>query len=156
MRPEMVTSYIRDLLETVTGERPVPDQDGDLPVRVGGALFYVRVVNPTDAIVQVFSVAVAGVPATLGLMAKINDINSSIGFARAFHVQEQVLIESEIWGVDVNLANLQHACSNIARATDTFGPPLAAEFGGQLAFQTSQTEDYRAGPLTASPVGPYL
>lgn len=152
----MVMSYLRDLLETVTGNRPEPDKDGDLPVQIGGALFYVRVVNPADAIVQVFSVAVAEVPPTLELMAEINKINASIGFARAFHVQEQVLIEAEIWGVDVNLANMQHACSNIARATDAFGPRLAQEFGGRLVFQASQTDGYQAGPLVASPVGPYL
>jgi len=39
----MVVSYTRDLLEQITGERPEPDQDGDLLIEFGGACFYVRV-----------------------------------------------------------------------------------------------------------------
>ena len=54
---------LRDLHETVTGVRLVPDQDGDFPVKFGGAIFYVRVINPSDAIVaQAFSVALAEIP----------------------------------------------------------------------------------------------
>jgi len=152
----MVVSYLRDLLETVTGIRPQPDKDGDLPVKIGGAGFYVRVVNPSDAIVQVFSVAVADIPPSLELMGEINRINAVIGFARAFHVENQVLIEAEIWGVDVNLANLQHACSNVARATDAYGSSIVHQFGGKLAFLESQTEEYRAEPPIGSTAGPYL
>lgn len=73
-----------------------------------------------------------------------------------FHVQDQVLIESETWGVDVDIATLQHACSNTTRATDAFGPRLAEDFGGQLTFRASQTVDYENGPLSASAVGAYL
>jgi hypothetical protein len=33
----MVVSYTRDLLEQLTGARPEPDNDGDLPIEYGGA-----------------------------------------------------------------------------------------------------------------------
>ena len=63
---DMVFSYVRDLLEGLTGTRPEPNSDGDLLVGLGGAQFYVRVVNPDDAIVQVFSVRIADLGADAG------------------------------------------------------------------------------------------
>lgn len=80
----MVLSYVRDLLERMTGARPEPDHDGDLLITYGGATFYSRVTNPDDAIVQVFGVAVADIDPTPELFEAINEINRSIGFARAF------------------------------------------------------------------------
>jgi|GEM_PF-6760539 len=82
MRAEVAYSYIRDLLERITGQRPTPDPDGDLPVQLGGARFYVRIVGNHDAWVQVFSIALADITATPELLARLNDINSQIRFAR--------------------------------------------------------------------------
>ena len=110
MHRDMVVSYTRDLLEQITGERPEPDQDGDLPIEFGGACFYVRVDGPTDPVVQIFSVVLADLEANPELHGALNDINANMRFARAFHVQQQVLIESEIWGSDLNMTNFQHAC----------------------------------------------
>ena len=95
MHRDMVVSYTRDLLEQITGERPEPDQDGDLPIEFGGACFYVRVDGPTDPVVQIFSVVLADLEANPELHGALNDINANMRFARAFHVQKQVLIESE-------------------------------------------------------------
>jgi hypothetical protein len=44
MRPDVAFSYVRDLSERMTGVRPEPDHDGDLPVHFHGAQFFVRVV----------------------------------------------------------------------------------------------------------------
>lgn len=157
MNPDMVVSYVRDLLERLTGTRPEPDKDGDLPVTYEGASFYVRVVNPTDAIVQVFSVGIADIDPTPELMSALNDINRQIGFARAFHVAGQVLIEAEIWGSDINPANFRHACGNIAGATDAFMPELAKQLGGSLRFETTKTSHYdNEYESRSGQAGPYL
>ena len=157
MRADMVMSYVRDLLEQLTGVRPEPDNDGDLPVEYAGALFYVRVVNPQDAIVQVFSVGIADIEPTPDLLAAINAINTQIGFARAFHVAGQVLIESEMWGSDVNPYNFEHACRNVARATDASMPGLLERFGGTPRFELSKSPTYEPPVRPASrTAGPYL
>lgn len=156
MRSDMVFSYVRDLLEGLTGTRPEPDSDGDLLVGLGGAQFHVRVVNPDDAIVQVFSVGIADLEPTPELMTALNDINQQIGFARAFHVQGQVLIESEIWGSDVNVANFRHACHNIAGATDRFVPQLLERFGGTPRFEQSKEPGYGHGSTNDDGSGAYL
>ena len=153
----MVLSYVRDLLERMTGARPEPDDDGDLFITYGGATFYSRVTNPDDAIVQVFGVAVADIDPTPELFEAINEINRSIGFARAFWVGGQVLVEAEIWGVDVNPSNFQHACWNIASAIDRFGPSLIEQFGGRPRFEELKEPEYDQGELfRANGHGPYL
>lgn len=157
MRTDMVVSYVRDLLEHLTGTRPEPDEDGDLLIAFGGATFYARVVNPGDPIVQIFSVAVAELPETPELFAAINEINLNIGFARAFWVRDQLLIEAEIWGSDINPSNFRYACGNIASVTDLHGPQVIERFGGKPRFEDLKEPEYDQGTLfRAESHGAYL
>jgi len=145
MHREMVISYTRDLLEQLTGERPEPDHDGDLPILYGGASFYVRIDGLTDPVVQIFSVVLADLDGNSELHSALNEINTRLRFARAFHVQQQVLIEAEIWGSDLNMSNFQHACKNVAIASDTHGNALLMSFGGTPKFELSKKKTYRVG-----------
>ncbi len=144
MKSDAAFSYARDLVERLSGSRPVPDQDGDLPIRLGGALFFARVVGDSDSWVQVFSVAVAEIDHSGDLAVALNDINSQLRFARTFWTGGQVLFESDIWSDDLNPANFGHACRNIAGATDEFGPRLISAFGGTPVFQQSKDDQYQA------------
>jgi Putative bacterial sensory transduction regulator len=145
MHRDMVVSYTRDLLEQITGGRPEPDNDGDLPIEYGGASFYVRIDGPTDPVVQIFSVVLADLEPNPELHGALNEINSRLRFARAFHVQQQVLIEAEIWGSDLNMSNFQHACRNVAMASDAHGNALLNSFGGTPRFEMSKKQTYRVG-----------
>jgi hypothetical protein len=147
MRPDVAFVYVRDLIERMTGTRPEPDQDGDLPVHFHGALFFVRIVGPVNPWVQVFSVAVADLEPSPELMSLLNNINSRIHFARAFHLNTQVIIEAELWADDVTPENFLYACQNVAGATDAFSPAILKAFGGRPLFEQSKTEAYEQGEL---------
>lgn len=152
MRADVAFVYVRDLIERMTGTRPEPDSDGDLPVHFHGAQFFVRVVGAPNPWVQVFSVAVSDIPDSPGLMSRLNEINSYVHFARAFHVRAQVIIEAEIWAEDVAPANFLFACQNIAAATDAFAPTLQKSFGGRMTFEESKTDAYQQGELPLGPI----
>jgi hypothetical protein len=159
MRPDVAFVYVRELVERLTGQRPEPDEDGDLPVAYQGAVFFVRVVGPVGSIepwIQVFSVALADIQPTPKLMTALNEINRDLRFARAFHVGSQVLIESEMWAEDLTPENFHHACRNVAGATDFFAHRLHEAFGGRLQFEDSKTEEYEAAKPNPIPPGPYL
>lgn len=141
MRPAPTYSYVRDLIHELTGTRPEPDADGDLPVSFKGADFYVRVVGQ-DAVVQVFSVVLADVDADPELAVVLNAINTDLKFARIFHVAGQVLVEIDIWADDVDSVNFGDACFRIAAASDYFGHRLHEVFGGTMRFEESKTEEY--------------
>jgi hypothetical protein len=149
MRPDVANVYVRELVERLTGTKPEPDDDGDLPVVFGGALFFVRVVGPVGEIepwIQVFSVAVDDIEATPELMAELNEVNRDLRFARAFHVDSQVLIEYEMWADDLTPENFAHACRNVAGATDVFAHQIHEKFGGTLLFEASKGEAYGTDP----------
>lgn len=157
MRPDVAFSYVRDLLERMTGVRPTQDDDGDLPFLLDGAQFYVRILGAATSWVQVFSIALDDVEPSPELMHELNGINARLRFARAFHMGGQVLIETEIWSDDVNPSNFHYACGNVAGATDEFARPLQEAFGGRLAFEQSKTDDYGQSPLHVGfAAGPYL
>ena len=143
MKADAALSYTRDLVERVTGSRPDPDQDGDLPIRLGGALFYARIMGDSASWVQVFSVAAAEVEHSAELAVALNDINRQLGFARTFWTGGQVLFESDIWADDLNPANFNHACRNIAGATDAFAPRILSDLGGRPVFQESKDGEYQ-------------
>jgi hypothetical protein len=149
MRPDVAYVYVRDLIERLTGTKPEPDDDGDLPVVFGGELFFVRVVGPVGEIepwIQVFSVAVDDLEASPELMAELNEVNRDLRFARAFYVESQVLIEYEMWADDLTPENFAHACRNVAGATDVFARQIHEKFGGTLLFEESKSDDYRMDP----------
>lgn len=151
MRQDVAFVYVRDLIERMTGTRPEPDHDGDLPVHLHGAQFFVRVVGPVNPWIQVFSVAVADLEASPQLLTILNEINGHIHFARAFHVGTQVIIEAEIWAEDVTPANFVYACQNVAAATDAFAPRIISALGGRPLFHESKSDDYEQTEL---PLGP--
>jgi hypothetical protein len=153
MRQDVAFVYVRELIERMTGTRPEPDQDGDLPVHLHGAQFFVRVVGPVNPWVQVFSVAVADLQVSPQLLTMLNEINTHIHFARAFHVGSQVIIESEIWAEDVTPANFVYACQNVAAATDAFAPRIVEALGGRALFEESKTDAYQQTELPLGPLG---
>ena len=141
VRADMVRAYVESLLERLIGAQQVsPDDDGDYPVRYRNALYYVRLVGDVDPVVQVFSVAVSGVAPTAALFKELNTINSTIKFARAFWVREQVLVETELVGESVEPADFDNACQAVATITDHYGPRLAEKFGGKTAFADEKTK----------------
>jgi len=141
VRADMLTAYVETLLERLIGATKVtPDPDGDYPVRYRDALYYVRVVGNVNPVVQVFSVAVSDVKPTAALFKELNTINSQIKFARAFWVQNQVLVESEMVGEGVEPADFDNACEAVAIVSDHFGPLLAERFGGKTAFADEKTD----------------
>lgn len=160
MRADMLTAYVETLLERLIGATKVtPDADGDYPVRYRDALYYVRVVGSVDPVVQVFSVAVSDVKPTSALFKELNTINSTIKFARAFWVQDQVLVETEMVGEGVDPADFDNACEAVATITDHFGPILAEKFGGKTAFADEKDQPVGEAPAPEEEkarVGQYL
>jgi hypothetical protein len=145
LRRDVITAYVEKLLGAQTGsDRIVADGDGDYPVRFGSALYYVRLVGEPDPDVQVFAVALDEVPASAELLAELNDINSKLRFARIFHVQKEVLVETNLVGESVDPLGFRTACEAVAQVADKIGTTLAKKYGGRRAFESAQ-DDYPPG-----------
>jgi hypothetical protein len=151
-KAEMIRAYTETLLEQLIGVDKVrPDDDGDYPVRYNSALYYVRIVDrrPDNPVVQVFAIALAGVEPGGELYEALNGLNVQLNFARAFYVNHQVLIESEIPGDGLSAASFALSAEAVARAADRFGVELQGRFGGHTAFEDEKHPEYEP-PATSA------
>ena len=140
MRVEQATAYVESLLyRFVGGDRIVADHDGDYRVWFRNCLYFVRVIGHDVAVVQVFAVAVADVDVSPALLTELNTLNSEIQFARACHLRQQILIETDVLAEDFSPATFENACSHVETVTLEMAPSLAARFGGRLTFANRLT-----------------
>ena len=156
MRADQARAYVESLLKRLTNSDKVgTDDDGDYPVQFRNCHYYVRVIGNDTPVVQVFSVAVADVDATPELLTELNTLNTDIRFARAFHVQRQVLIETDVLAEALDPAGFENACNCVASITLDVAPSLAARFGGRLTFADDSTKADQPAPDSV-PTGQYL
>ena len=146
MNGEMVESYLRDLIASLTdGPRPDADADGDLPVAYQGSQCYTRVVRARDELIVLTFSVVAEVDHSPELVDALNDLNRMLVFTRAFHTRGQILFENDIFADDLNSYTLSRALVFLAGATTQFGPQLIEKFGGTARF------DPTVQPIEAQP-----
>jgi len=79
--------------------------------------------------VNVCAVALSNVDPSASLLARLNDINSQLRFARIFWADDQVLVESEMAGSALSLEGISSAYDTVGGAANHFGALLAEEFG---------------------------
>lgn len=154
MRLDQAHAYVESLLERLTRtDKVLPDHDGDYPIHLGNTTYYVRIVDDTSPVVQVFGVALADVESTPELAQTLNDYNCRIRFARVFHVQRQVLVETDILAESLDPAGFFNACDCVGSLSARYGPLLQQRFGGTLVTNPTAPADGRGPEPT---VGLYL
>ncbi len=91
---------LEDALKSFLGlDDLIRDADGDIPVRVGSALMFVRAVPGTPPLVQLFAHVLDDADLTLPLLEAVNDVNRRILFGRIFWSHRSVIVAMEITGV---------------------------------------------------------
>jgi hypothetical protein len=107
----------------------IRDSDGDIPVRVGSALMYVRAVAGTPPLVQLFATVLDDVELTPPLLEAINDINRRILFGRIFWGHRGVIVAMELTGVGMTPEQVSFACVQLGNLADHLDDELRARFG---------------------------
>lgn len=121
------------------------DDDGDYPLYRQGAAVYGRLVNGTPSMFQVFAVVLRDVEPSVELLAELNDLNMTIGFARLFDVDGQVLAEVDLVASTLDPAELATALDRIVGIAERVSPTLEVVFGGNAAsnVQEMRWQSYR-------------
>jgi hypothetical protein len=141
LRRDVITAYIEKLLGEQTGsDRIAADEDGDYPVRFGDARYYVRLVGDPDPDVTVFAVALHDVPASAELLTDLNDLNSRLKFARAFHAQDGVLVKADLLGESVDPAGFLTTCEVVGHVASSISTSLAKKYGGRRDIAPTEDE----------------
>jgi hypothetical protein len=136
---EAAASLQSALAQFVAGADLVPDRDGDLPIRVGSALMFVRAVAGRPPLIQVFAPLVSGVDLTPALLESLNDINRHILFGRVFWTDREVVVSMELTAVGISSPQIAFACVQLGNLADHLDDVLRGRFGGRTMFEVPKT-----------------
>ena len=132
---ELTQRVAAALTAFVHGANLAPDEDGDIPIRVGSALMFVRGVVGRPPLVQVFSPIVRGVDLTPALLEALNDINRKVLFGRAFWTDREIVVAMEITALGITPEQIAFACVQLGNLADHLDDRLRGRFGGTTVFE---------------------
>ena len=154
---EMVVAHVEKLLERITGnEKLNASADGEWPFTYETSNVIVRVMQGDDPLVFIFGAAALEVPDVPDVYKHLNDVNAKLRFARCYWQEGTVYIETELIGDTVDYEELGTFMNNVGSACDSFGPEIAASFGGHTHHEKPDPHPAPPPNDPDQPVGPYL
>jgi hypothetical protein len=141
-RAELFWPYVeKTLVETFGDEALSKLADNVVTIRAGSSLVVVRMMEAKEPRLQVFSTVLHGVPSSPELLASLNELNAQIAFAKAFWIEDDVLIATELLAEGLDTENIRNAVTAIGVASDHFDDQLKARFGGSTSFPDEVEEE---------------
>jgi hypothetical protein len=118
------------------------DEDGMIPIRAGSAVVNVRLAEGGEGhpILEVFAPLLRAIQKTPELMERLNDVNAGLTFARAFWVDDQVILTIELRAESLDADQVAQAVSVVSLAANYWDTAIRQEFGGETAFPDEQGE----------------
>jgi len=117
------------------GANLMPDEDGDIPIRVGSALMFVRAIAGRPPLVQVFSPIVRDVDLSPPLLDALNEVNCRVLFGRAFWTNREVVVAMEMTAIGIGPEQIAFACVQLGNLADDLDDRLRGRFGGNTVFE---------------------
>ncbi len=136
LRPH-VERIVRAYLGVPDGEPLNVDDDGDIPVRSGSAMYYVSLLDRDPVLVRVWSIVLDEIDPSADLLEELNDMNASIVAARVFSSGRRVVAATELRADTLDAAELAFACDSIGALADWIDNTLQIRFGGETYFTSS-------------------
>jgi len=149
-RHRVVVGRLLEVLREATDDHDLTiDAEGDIPVRHGSAVVFVRVI-PDPPLVRVFSPVLTEVGHDPDLFTAMNDLNVRSTMVK-WHVVEGVVVASiDLFGAPVVEQHVLQACALLGDAADHLDEQLQSSFGGRTFLG-----DYKP-PVNPPGVGGYL
>jgi len=109
------------------------DKDGDIGLRCGSALTFVRVIgDPTY--IRIYARILRDVEETDGICSRLNDINANISLVRFVFQNDAIFAMADICAAPFNAQHVVHAMAHFGSIADEMDSLLQGEFGGHTAF----------------------
>jgi len=125
---------VKAVMRTIIGaDEVVVDEDGDIPVRVDGAMVFVRV-HQVVPVVSVFSPVIWDMGIPVDIAETLNDMNATIRFARATWDGSGVTLAAEVVGAPLEAEQLEACFQAVATLAAEYAPKLQERYGGRVAF----------------------
>jgi hypothetical protein len=127
---EQMSDLVDAALAPLFGHAPFRDEDGDIPIRLGNVMCYVRVAQE-GALVRLFCPLLHGVPATPRVYKRLNKLNREYRIVRFVLDREFVVVEAELWCWPFVPALLRQALEGMA-AVACAREDIQRRLGGRL------------------------
>jgi hypothetical protein len=114
------------------------DQDGDIPVRMGSAIVFVRTLDGTPPMVQVFSPILRGVQRSPALLGALNELNAKVLLGRVFWTGRAVVVATEVPAVGLTSDHIGFTCLQLGSLADRLDDDLRDRFGGRTALDAGR------------------
>ena len=127
---ELVTHELTDLF----GHAPLRDADGDITIRVGSSLVFVRTTAASDEVV-LFSVMVHDVEGRSRAVEVLNDLNVEAKYGRFALFRDRVFVTMSLLAHPFVPAHLQQGLRIISQMADEMDDMLATKLRGRTTFE---------------------
>jgi hypothetical protein len=136
MRSEIIRPYLEKLIGQWL-EVPVlaTDDEGRYHVRVATSGFIVEIVDFEPTLVRVWSPVVVGLEKSLELLETLNGLNGKGLGLRVFHLDDKVILATELVAETLDAQELDFTCHLLAGAAEQLGPELVGLYGGSTLFE---------------------
>jgi hypothetical protein len=129
---DKVTTVVARLLKTTPDALPV-DPDGDIGIRSGSAMVFVRV-RDNPPLVDVFSPILTEIEPTEQLYVKLSELTNRMPIGRLYCTNDTVWASVPVFGRDFQPTHLMLAVQVMTGLADELDDRLHGEFGGKRFF----------------------
>jgi len=148
---ERVATIVATMMKTQPEALQV-DKDGDIGIRSGSAMVFVRV-RDNPPLVDVFSPVLTEVEASEPLFQKLSELTNRMPIGRLYCVNDTVWASIPVFGRDFQPTHLMLAVQVMTGLADELDDRLHGEFGGKRFFGEGDTPALKEG---AERTGMYL
>ena len=134
VNPEHLEDMIEDELSEMFGHRPPRDAEGDLAVRVGSTMLFVRVSADHREII-IFAPLVHEVEGRSRAMEILSDLNTEVRFIKFQLIRDRVFVSLSIFAHPFVAAHLLQALRMMSEVADGIDDDLATRLRGRTTFQ---------------------
>jgi hypothetical protein len=129
---ERVRTVVATMSKT-TVDQLQEDADGDVGIRAGSAMVFVRV-RDNPPLIDVFSPILTGVEPTEQLYVKLSELTNRMPIGRLYCAQDTVWASIPVFGRNFQPAHLMLAVQVMTGLADELDDRLHGEFGGKRFF----------------------
>ena len=148
---ERVRTVVATLSKTAVDQLQV-DTDGDIGIRAGSAMVFVRV-RDNPPLVDVFSPILTEIEPTEQLYVKLSELTNRMPIGRLYVAQDTVWASIPVFGRNFQATHLMLAVQVMTGLADELDDRLHGEFGGKRFFgegdkptpAKGSTDDHRPG-----------
>lgn len=129
---ERVRTVVSTMLKS-DSDRLQVDSDGDINIRAGSAMVFVRV-RDNPPLVDVFSPVLTGVEPTERLYVKLSELTNRMPIGRLYCAEDTVWASIPVFGRNFQPTHLMLAVQVMTGLADELDDRLHGEFGGKRFF----------------------